>query len=138
MRADSSNQQGFRSRLPPGAPEDSPYAAQLQRGFAGLRFDAQLEHEFRTAFRAESRSQIRRNLWLAVALVIAFAVMTRLVLVRMPGQVALWEAPVFHWPPTRAEASKITGARPCAASQRAAASPAGPAPITATLLAGMM
>lgn len=69
-----------RVRLPAGAPEDSPYAVQLQRGFPGLRFAPPLEQEFRTAFYAESLPQIRRNLWLAVALVVGFAVMTRAVL----------------------------------------------------------
>ncbi|HEY5808633.1 MAG TPA: GGDEF domain-containing protein [Povalibacter sp.] len=80
MRADPTHPQSTRTRLPAGAPEDSPHAAQLQRGFPGLRFDPPLEHEFRSVFRAESLPQIRRNLWLALILVVAFALMTRLVL----------------------------------------------------------
>lgn len=69
-----------RIRLPPGSPEDSPHAAQLQRGFPGLRFASPLEREFRSAFYAESQPQIRRNLWLALVLVVGFSLMTRLVL----------------------------------------------------------
>ncbi len=81
MRADHpSSPSSLRARLPAGAPEDSPHAAQLRRGFPGLRFVAPLEDEFRSAFRTESLPQIRRNLWLAVALVIGFSLMTRLVL----------------------------------------------------------
>jgi diguanylate cyclase (GGDEF)-like protein len=67
-------------RLPAGAPEDSPYAAQLQRDFPGLRFDAPLESEFRETHRAESLAQIRRNLWLGLIITLAFSLMTRLVL----------------------------------------------------------
>jgi diguanylate cyclase (GGDEF)-like protein len=67
-------------RLPAGAPEDSPYAAQLQRDFPGLRFDAPLESEFRQTHRAESLPQIRRNLWLGLIITLGFSLMTRLVL----------------------------------------------------------
>ncbi|HMN45451.1 MAG TPA: GGDEF domain-containing protein [Povalibacter sp.] len=68
------------TRIPAGAPIDSPHALQLERGFAGLRFDAPLEREFRTVFRAESLPQIRRNLWIALVIVVGFSLMTQLVL----------------------------------------------------------
>ena len=82
MRDDtSSNSPHFpRTRIPAGAPVDSPHALQLERGFAGLRFDAPLEREFRTQFRAESLPQIRRNLWIALIIVVGFSLMTHLVL----------------------------------------------------------
>jgi hypothetical protein len=44
----------------------------------------------------------------------------------------------FHWPPTRAAASKITGSNPWARSHRPAARPPGPAPMIATEFSGMM
>jgi diguanylate cyclase (GGDEF)-like protein len=69
-----------KSRLPAGAPEDSPHAAQLERGFPGLRFDLPLEREFRETHRMESLPQIRRNLWLGFIITVAFSLMTRLVL----------------------------------------------------------
>lgn len=52
----------------------------LQRGFPGLRFGSPLEHEFRESFATESLPQIRRNLWLALLIVVGFSIMTRLVL----------------------------------------------------------
>jgi diguanylate cyclase (GGDEF)-like protein len=67
-------------RLPVGAPEDSPHAAQLMRGFPGLRFAQPLENEFREAHRTESLPQIRRNLWLGFIITFGFSLMTRLVL----------------------------------------------------------
>lgn len=70
----------LRARIPAGAPIDSPHALQLERGFAGLRFDAPLEREFRSIFRAESLPQIRRNLWIALIIVLGFSLMTQLVL----------------------------------------------------------
>ena len=69
-----------RSRLPAGAPLESPHAVQLERGFAGLRFDPPLEQEFRSAFREEVLPQIRRNLWIALAIVLGFSLVTHLVL----------------------------------------------------------
>jgi len=38
-----------------------------------------------------------------------------------------------HWPPSFGARSKIVGSNPCERSQRAATSPPGPAPITATV-----
>jgi diguanylate cyclase (GGDEF)-like protein len=82
MRDDTSSNSPHspRTRIPAGAPVDSPHALQLERGFAGLRFDAPLEREFRTLFRAESLPQIRRNLWIALIIVVGFSLMTHLVL----------------------------------------------------------
>lgn len=82
MRDDTSSNPPHspRTRIPAGAPIDSPHALQLERGFAGLRFDAPLEREFRTLFRAESLPQIRRNLWIALIIVVGFSLMTHLVL----------------------------------------------------------
>jgi diguanylate cyclase (GGDEF)-like protein len=67
-------------RAPPGAPPQSPHALQLQRGFPRLRFAAPLEAEFREVHLAETLPQIRRNLWLAIAFVVAFSALTHLVL----------------------------------------------------------
>ena len=58
----------------------SPYALQLQRGFPRLKFAAPLEAEFREVHLAETLPQIRRNLWLAIAFVVAFSALTHLVL----------------------------------------------------------
>ncbi len=82
MRDDplSTSSPPLRTRIPAGAPVDSPHALQLERGFAGLRFDPPLEQEFRTVFRAESLPQIRRNLWIALVIVVGFSLMTHLVL----------------------------------------------------------
>ena len=82
MRDDNSasSLQSPRTRLPLGAPVDSPHAVQLERGFAGLRFDPPLEQDFRTAYRAEVLPQIRRNLWIALAIVVGFSLVTHLVL----------------------------------------------------------
>lgn len=67
-------------RIRAGAPADSPHAIQLQRGFPGLKFDPPLEQEFRQVFLAESLPQIRRNLWIALVIVVGFSLMTHLVL----------------------------------------------------------
>lgn len=64
----------------PGAPPQSPYALQLQRGFPRLKFAAPLEAEFREVHLAETLPQIRRNLWLAIAFVVAFSALTHLVM----------------------------------------------------------
>jgi hypothetical protein len=67
----------------------------------------------------------------------AKAVSTRLVLARMPGQVPLMGEAPFHWPPSSRAASNSTGSKPWRASQAPAASPAGPAPMTATARGAM-
>lgn len=63
---------------------DSPVAMQLRRGFPWLRFDEPLESEFHRTHRAQSIAQIRINLWLALMLVLAFTLMSRLVLEHDP------------------------------------------------------
>src|ERR1700733_15396769 len=60
--------------------------------------------------------------------------MMRLVLVRMAGQTPLRPTSPVPWPPSFGPCSKIVGSNPCESSQRAAISPPGPAPITATVL----
>ncbi len=59
--------------------------------------------------------------------------MTRLVLVCMVGHTPLRPKSPVHCPPSIGPCSKIVGSNPCDSSQRAAVSPPGPAPITATL-----
>lgn len=59
---------------------ESPHALQLQRGFPRLKFEAPLEDEFKRAHRSETLPQIRRNLWLGIAFLLVFAVLTHLVL----------------------------------------------------------
>src|SRR6478735_6891334 len=61
------------------------------------------------------------------------AVRMRLVLVCIVGHTPLSPASPLHCPPSVGACSKIVGSNPCANSQRAATSPPGPAPITATL-----
>src|SRR5689334_12166736 len=58
--------------------------------------------------------------------------MMRLVLVCIAGHTPLRSDKPVHWPPSDRACSKIVGSNPCDDSQRAAASPPGPAPITAT------
>src|SRR5580693_5513828 len=60
--------------------------------------------------------------------------MMRLVLACMAGQTPLRPTSPVHWPPSFGPCSKIVGSNPCESSQRAAISPPGPAPITATVL----
>ena len=55
-------------------------AQQLERGFPWLRFEPTLEQEFRQRYRTESLPQIRRNLWIAVAFMLGFSLLTRLIL----------------------------------------------------------
>jgi diguanylate cyclase (GGDEF)-like protein len=62
------------------APPESPHAATLRRGFPRLKFEPALEEEFARAFRLETRAQVRRNLWLAIAFVVGFSWLTHLVL----------------------------------------------------------
>src|ERR1700737_2083430 len=57
----------------------------------------------------------------------------RLVLVCMVGHTPLRPSRPVHCPPNIGACSKIVGSNPCDSSQRAAISPPGPAPITATL-----
>lgn len=71
---------------PAGAPPASPHALQLQRGFPRLRFDGALEEEFKRAHRTEILPQIRRNLWLGIAFLIVFAILTHLVLAPSTSQ----------------------------------------------------
>ena len=56
-------------------PLESPVAAQLRRGYDSLRFFEPLESEFRRAQQDESAGRIRLNLWLALGLVLAFAML---------------------------------------------------------------
>jgi diguanylate cyclase (GGDEF)-like protein len=65
---------------PIGAPPESPHALQLQRGFPRLRFEPALEDEFKRTHRSETLPQVRRNLWLGIAFLLVFAVLTHLVL----------------------------------------------------------
>lgn len=61
-------------------PADSAHAAQFQRGFRWLVFDAPLEQEFRRMFLANSLPQVRRNLWIAAAFTVAISLLTHKVL----------------------------------------------------------
>ncbi len=65
---------------PAGAAPQSPHAAQLERGFPRLRFEPGLEEEFKSVHRRETLPQIRRNLWLGIAFLIVFAILTHMVL----------------------------------------------------------
>ncbi|HSN73408.1 MAG TPA: diguanylate cyclase [Steroidobacteraceae bacterium] len=60
-------------------PFESLAAIQLRRGYPWLKFFEPLEGEFRREFRVESAAQIRRSLWVGLALVLAFAAMGQLV-----------------------------------------------------------
>jgi diguanylate cyclase (GGDEF)-like protein len=62
-----------------GLPE-SAHARQLRSGFRGLRLDPPLEQEFRAVFLSDSLPQIRRNLWIALAIVVGFSALTHSVL----------------------------------------------------------
>ena len=62
-----------------GLPE-SPHALQLRRGFRSLRFEAALEQEFRAVLLSDSLPQIRRNIWIALAIVVGFSALTHSVL----------------------------------------------------------
>jgi len=78
MRRPDANSPG--AKPPAGAPPQSAHALQLQRGFPRLKFAAPLEAEFREVHLAETLPQVRRNLWLAIVFVVAFSVLTHLVL----------------------------------------------------------
>ena len=69
-----------RAGIPADGLPESPHALQLRRGFRSLRFDAPLEQEFRSLFLADSLPQIRRNLWIALAIVVGFSALTHSVL----------------------------------------------------------
>jgi diguanylate cyclase (GGDEF)-like protein len=59
---------------------DSPAAAQLRRGFPWLRFEPALEARFRSVTLAERMPAIRVNTGIALALVLAFSFLDRLIL----------------------------------------------------------
>jgi diguanylate cyclase (GGDEF)-like protein len=63
---------------------DSPAATQLRRGFPWLRFREPLEKEFREAYREQTKSRIKGNIWLSVAIVGAFMAMHQFVLGNSP------------------------------------------------------
>lgn len=67
----------------------SPVARQLQRGFPWLRFEAGLEAAFRQAQYEQGLVQLRLNLVLALALVLAFIAMDRAVLPQLDRLVAI-------------------------------------------------
>lgn len=67
-------------RLPFENLPDLPHARQLAAGFPWLRFDTELEAQFRHTHLDENLAHIRINLVLAVATAIAFAIMERVVL----------------------------------------------------------
>jgi diguanylate cyclase (GGDEF)-like protein len=70
--------------------DQTPAARQLRAGFQWLRFERELEREFRREQAAQRLSQIRLNLYLAAALVIAFGGLNTLVLgERMPASIWL-------------------------------------------------
>jgi diguanylate cyclase (GGDEF)-like protein len=60
--------------------DETPAARQLRAGFHGLRFERDLEREFRREQLAERLPQIRLNLYLAAALTLAFGALNLLVL----------------------------------------------------------
>ncbi len=66
----------------------SPAAEQLQRGFPWLRFEGQLETQFRREQYEHGLVHLRLNIVLALGLVLAFIAMDRLVLAASAGHVA--------------------------------------------------
>lgn len=56
---------------------ESSAALQLREGFRWLRFEPALEQDFRTTHLLALRRQLRRNLFLAVVLILAFALLDR-------------------------------------------------------------
>jgi diguanylate cyclase (GGDEF)-like protein len=60
--------------------DETPAARQLRAGYQWLRFERELEREFRREQAAQRLPQIRLNLYLAAALVLAFAGLNTLVL----------------------------------------------------------
>lgn len=71
-----------------GTPPESVYAQQLERGFPYLKFDPPLESEFRQAYRRQGRRQLRINMWLALAFVASFSVLSH-TLIKSPQTVAI-------------------------------------------------
>jgi len=69
------------------SPLESAAALQLRRGFPWLRFEGALEAEFRRIHRTQILKQVRVNLWLALLLVVAFAVMGHMLLPHGPDLV---------------------------------------------------
>jgi diguanylate cyclase (GGDEF)-like protein len=63
---------------------DSPAAMQLRRGFPWLRFREPLEREFRDAYREQTKSRIKGNIWLSFAIVGAFMAMHQFLLGNTP------------------------------------------------------
>src|SRR5262245_33182630 len=59
---------------------DSPAATQLRTGFPWLRFREPLEHEFRDAYREQTKTRIKGNIWLSIAIVGAFMAMHQFLL----------------------------------------------------------
>jgi len=59
---------------------DSPAAAQLRNGFPWLRFETALELQFRAASVSERMAEIRVNIGIALALVLAFSFLDRLII----------------------------------------------------------
>ncbi len=71
-----------------GTPPESAYALQLESGFPYLKFAPPLEQEFRQAHRRQVRRQLRINLWLGVAFVAAFSVLSHM-LIKSPNTLTI-------------------------------------------------
>lgn len=61
-------------------PPESVYSQQLERGFPYLIFAEPLEREFRGAYHRQMLRQLRINLWLAMAFMVAFSVLSHTLL----------------------------------------------------------
>ena len=68
------------ARTRAAAPPESSHAAALRRGFPRLKFEPLMEEEFVRSYRFDTRAEVRRNLWLAIAFVVGFSWLTHLVL----------------------------------------------------------
>ena len=78
------------SETPPAPVQGSPAAEQLARGYSWLRFDPALESAFWRGHFEQGVLQLRVNLLLALALLVAFTMMDRtLVPVSDPGRSAI-------------------------------------------------
>jgi len=85
-----------RESIPVADPLASPAADQLRSGFPWLRFVEPFEREFRDTFRAEARASVQRNLWLCLVLVVAFALLARVVVPAGPDRlITLFTATMF-------------------------------------------
>jgi diguanylate cyclase (GGDEF)-like protein len=60
--------------------DESAFARQLREGFRWLRFEHELEREFRREYARSHMAQIRKNLYLAAGLVVLFGLLNTLVL----------------------------------------------------------